>query len=216
MTEVVRTQNRKKDFSSFDTYIKKVLKQVHPDTGIKGEALVEMNNLVKVMIYKVMHVVNLLTEVNNKKTVTAREVQTAVQATFPGELARHGITEGTKAVTKYNSAIAGAEKGSASFKGGLQFPVARIKNRWMRKMASAPRVGETAAVYLAAVLEYITAEVLELAGNAAKDHAKKRITNRMVFLAIRSDEELDTLSKDIILAGGVIPHLHKSLLPKSK
>ena len=104
---------------------------------------------------------------------------------------------------------------SRSAKAGLQFPVGRI-GRFLKKGKYATRVGAGAPVYLAAILEYLTAEILELAGNAARDNKKTRIVPRHIQLAVRNDEELNKLFGSVTIAqGGVLPNIHSVLLPKS-
>ena len=103
-----------------------------------------------------------------------------------------------------------------SAKAGLQFPVGRMA-RYLRQGGFAKRVGAGAPVYMAAVLEYLTAELLELAGNAAKDNKRSRVTPRHIQLAIRNDEELNKFLSGVTVAqGGVLPNIHAVLLPKKK
>ena len=100
------------------------------------------------------------------------------------------------------------------FQAGLQFPVGRI-GRFLKKGKFATRVGAGAPVYLASILEYLTAEILELAGNAARDNKKNRIVPRHIQLAVRNDEELNKLFGGVTIAqGGVLPNIHSVLVPK--
>jgi histone H2A len=103
---------------------------------------------------------------------------------------------------------------SRSAKAGLQFPVGRV-HRYLKVGKYATRVGAGAPVYMAAVLEYLCAEVLELAGNASRDNKKTRIVPRHIQLAVRNDEELSKLLGAVTIAnGGVLPNIHQVLLPK--
>jgi histone H2A len=108
----------------------------------------------------------------------------------------------------------GGKSVSRSKKAGLQFPVGRV-HRFLKQGKYASRIGAGAPVYLAAVLEYLCAEILELAGNAARDNKKARIIPRHVQLAVRNEEELSKLLVGVtIAAGGVLPNIHSVLLPK--
>ena len=109
---------------------------------------------------------------------------------------------------------AGGKSTTKSVKAGLQFPVGRI-GRYLKKGKYATRLGAGAPVYLCAVLEYLCAEILELAGNAARDNKKSRIIPRHIQLAVRNDEELNKLLGSVTIAsGGVLPNIHAVLLPK--
>lgn len=88
---------------SYAIYIYKVLKQVHPDTGISSKAMSIMNSFVNDIFERIAAEASRLAHYNRRSTITSREIQTAVRLLLPGELAKHAVSEGTKAVTKYTS-----------------------------------------------------------------------------------------------------------------
>ncbi|XP_062484698.1 histone H2A-beta, sperm-like [Pezoporus occidentalis] len=105
-------------------------------------------------------------------------------------------------------------KKSKSAKADLQFPVGRVY-RLLKRGNYADRIGTGAAVYLAAVLEYLSAEILELAGKAARENKKTRILPRHIQLAVRNDNELNKLLCCVTIAqGGVIPSVLPGLISK--
>ena len=93
----------KKRKESYAIYINKVLKQVHPDIGVSSKAMSIMNSFVNDMFERIAAEASRLAHYNKRSTITSREIQTAVRLLLPGELAKHAVSEGTKAVTKYTS-----------------------------------------------------------------------------------------------------------------
>lgn len=219
---------------NFRTPIHKVLKQVHPDSRITGKAMNEMNLMIHHVADKLIETCNqLMQHSKTRKTVTSREVQTSVRLVFPGELAKYAVSEGTKAVTKYTASKYASgpsfppfpetqnlgnkkNKVSRSSRAGLQFPIGRVENLMRNSLHKCDRLGGSAPVYLAAALEYLTAEILELAGNAASDDKKTSITSRHILLAVANDANLSELFKKLTLSGGVLPHIQSVLLPQKK
>ncbi|XP_075927104.1 histone H2B 1.1-like [Petromyzon marinus] len=96
-----KRRHRRKE--SYAIYIYKVMKQVHPDTGISSKAMSIMNSFVNDIFERIASEASCLAHYNKRSTITSREIQTAVRLLLPGELAKHAVSEGTKAVTKYTS-----------------------------------------------------------------------------------------------------------------
>ena len=93
----------KKSVETYKIYIFKVLKQVHPDIGISSKAMSIMNSFINDIFEKLAAESAKLARYNKKPTITSREIQTSVRLVLPGELAKHAVSEGTKAVTKFTS-----------------------------------------------------------------------------------------------------------------
>ena len=98
-----KKKRRKSRRESYSIYIYKVLKQVHPDTGISSKAMSIMNSFVNDIFERIAAEASRLAHYNKKHTISSREIQTAVRLHLPGELSKHAVSEGTKAVTKYTS-----------------------------------------------------------------------------------------------------------------
>ena len=95
--------SKKKRTESYSSYIYKVLKQVHPDTGISKKGMSIMNSFINDIFDRLAGEAGKLARYNKKSTLSSREVQTAIRLILPGELAKHAVSEGTKAVTKFTS-----------------------------------------------------------------------------------------------------------------
>ena len=108
MAKAARTTNaggkrRRRRKESYGIYIYKVLKQVHPDTGISSRAMSIMNSFVNDIFERIAGEASRLAKYNKRSTISSREIQTSVRLLLPGELANHAVSEGTKAVTKYTT-----------------------------------------------------------------------------------------------------------------
>ncbi|KAJ3683994.1 hypothetical protein LUZ61_013158 [Rhynchospora tenuis] len=100
-----KKKKAKKSTETYKIYIFKVLKQVHPDIGISSKAMSIMNSFINDIFEKLATEASRLARYNKKPTITSREIQTSVRLVLPGELAKHAVSEGTKAVTKFTSQI---------------------------------------------------------------------------------------------------------------
>ena len=195
-----QTRNKSDDFSSS---IYKILKQVHPDIGISTKAMMIMNSFITDIFERIATESARLVDMNDINTLGSREVQTATRLVIPGELSKQAVSEGGKAVAKFNSEDPSVE---------LQFPVGRI-HRLLREGRYGARVGAGAPVFMAAVLEHITRVVLELAGNVVRDSKLERISPRHIMAALRKDGELSQLLSYITMPqADSIPHINKVIL----
>lgn len=213
---------------SFRVFIQKILKSVHPDSGISGQALDEINSIIFYAGKAIAKQAEELAAQSGRSTISSREIASAVRLLFVGEVAKHAIAEGTKAVTKFSSNDSNGGKSAA--RAGLLIPPSLARRYFGSKKGKTKvqkfmvgtnmRVGSLAPVFLAATLEYLTAEIIELSGNAARDNKRQRINVRHLFLAVGGDEELKEIIfnrlRVVLGSSGVLPFIHSSLLTTKK
>ncbi len=210
------SRKRKNDLT-LNIYIARILKQVHPNAGITADALNQCDQITKILLNRIVEIAKAATFNKNKKTLGDKEIQAVVKLVFPGELARHAVSEGTKAITKFSSSETGDSKSKRS---GLVLSPSRVETLIRGKGKKFElNLGSLASIYLAAVLEYFIAEVLELAGNTARDNNRVRIKSRDIHLSALYDDELNRLFDNlgiIMSNAGVMPNINSALLPNKK
>jgi len=114
-------KHRKKYSANWSSYIHKVLKQVHPDTGISKNSMSILNSFCNDIFERICGEAAKLATYNKKSTISSREIQTSCRLILPGELAKHAVSEGTKAITKYSASVTNSKKISTG-KGGVKKP----------------------------------------------------------------------------------------------
>lgn len=140
-----------------------------------------------------------------KLSLSEKEIQTAINLILPIDLAKHAISQSTKAVTTYQSTLGAGSGGTRSDRAGVIFPVGRLQ-RYIKQYGYAERVGNLSGIVLAASLQYLTSELLESAGNIVNDQNKKRIDPRHVLLALQNDEDFSKLTQNVCIPNaGVKP-----------
>lgn len=217
--KITKGKGDKCESAVWTTYINKVMKQVHPDVRSSENAKRQMNAIVDALAKKLTSVAIQLIQGVENKTITSRTIQNAARICLPGELMKHAVSEGVRAITKFDKARSEGVKGAASFKAGLQFPPARAGHYMKEFGLSAARVSPEAKVYMASVLEYITAEFMELSGNVARDQRKIIIKVRHILIAAKTDIELNELLTNLnikIISGGVVPFIQPHFLKTEK
>jgi histone H2A len=210
-----KTSMKKKKFRYFETYISKVLKQVSDSNGITANSKQQLNSAICTVARTISHNVIKLTICAKKKTISDKEVSNAVKILFSGDLAKNSIREGIKSVENFNTKHS---KGSSrQGKAGIIFPPS-ITEKFLRNFGySKIMVTSSAPIFLAAVLEYLVAEVLLLASKSANENKKTRITIRDLEISIKQDQELVNLFNKldiVLLGGGVVPYIHPCLTNK--
>lgn len=200
------------NYDNYSTYIRQILKIVHEDTGINGEAMMVVNDILSHTLVLIKRTAAELARLGGTKTVNSRDIQSAVRMILPGLLNQHAARQGVAAVTRFNSNPA---KGDKSARAGVIVSIGRVARHLKKNLDM--RVSGDAPVYMAAVLQYVVAELLELAGNVARNQKKVRITPRHIALALMNDRELEKLyNKVVIASGGVLPNIAAALLPRKK
>jgi histone H2A len=216
------------DSVKFDSFISKLLKQLASDVGMTGDSLSELNNIARLSLARLMDYCNHLLLNSKRKTLSSKQVITAVKLWFPEEMAKNMIKEAETSSKRYLSVRKERLKEAKNLKKGeklppmtrasmarIIFPPTRVENV-MKDMSLVQRKTESSSIVMATILEYIIASILKLSADEAINSKKRRITPRHITLAIHSDPCWRDFFDDCILAGGVAVQSDNRLLKSHK
>ena len=214
--------NKKKKSHFFESHILKVLKQISEESSITSNAKKQINSLICILTKHISNKIMDLTILSKKKTISEKEVANALKIILSGELLKNSLNEGEKAVYNFKNYNDSEDLETKTLykqkKAGILFPPSLIE-KFLRHFGYAKiMVTSSAPIYLAAVLEYITFEILDLSNTFCKEDKRVRINIRDLEYSVRTDSELDKLFIKLnisFIGGGVIPFIHSSLLHKN-
>ena len=188
-------------------YISRILKKVAENVSISSDAKETLNMMLQNVVERTSLTIKDINQSANRKTVGSREVQTAVCVLLSGKLAMHAVSEATRAVGKFSgmiddgeSTVTKGKKVSKSSRSGLVMPVTRIGN-FMKSACKTHRQSETAPIYMAAVVEYLTEVILTSSVTAPAD--QKTITPSHIFSTVSNDGDLEQLFTDIMISNDI-------------
>lgn len=204
----------KKKNHFFETYISKVLKQINNHNGITSNAKQQLNSFLCIFLKHIVSIISELTLSAKKKTITIKEIENALKIVLFGELLNCCCQEGNKACDVYTKS--NEIKGSRQTRANIIFPPSIIE-KFLRH--SNLMIANMSPIYLAAVLEFITYEIIDMSISYCNQNKHSRITIRDIELAVRNDTEINILLKKCninFLGGGVVPYIHSSLVNKKQ
>ena len=209
---------KKKKSRYFETYINKVLRKSFPDGGVTSNSKQQLNSMLCIIANIISEKSVEFTKLAKKRTLSDREVVNAVQVLFSSDLGLKAVEEGHRAKDSYVKNTGKKSGGmSRQQRSGLIFPPS-VAEKFLRDFGySNVMVSNFASIYLAAVLEYVASDMLELAYNRVRDEKRVRVTIRDLELSVRNDKCLNKMFVEnniSFLGGGNVPYVHPSLLCK--
>lgn len=224
-SEPVRTQKKRCRF--FELYISKLLKLISEKNNITQNAKQQLNSALCIFSKIFSDKIRYLTKENGKKTISEKDVLNVIQIVFPEELSNYAVASGNTALVKYKESTSKSvakssvkesmSKNTRQEKAGISFPPSLLE-KFLRDFGNSNlMVSDSAPVCLAAIVQYLTGEILELAVESASINNRVRITIRDLEMGIRHDDELNEFfvrNNMSFLGGGSVPYIHPSLIVK--